>query len=392
MKKLSFISFLFLAQSYIALNAMEQDITIGGLPVTAKELAFELYCRDSWCFKPDKNKVLEYIADPGNNINKKFSGAIVIGGETLRMVDDDCRIRILRRACMSREDKNIVQALLARNDIDVDVCGKSRITALQSACFSGDEEVVRWLLERGADVNIVDEIGRTALVDACRNGGRISIVELLLSHKDIDINKGTMDKGQTPLLFYAAQCNINLLHIFFDSGKVKIHQKNDKNQTWFYVASYYGCYGLHAQNNALNIISNWDDYQKELFLDQELHALSKIYNIFTNIALRKFIQFCVKSGAILPKKNKQGKRPVDSAYDVYSQLQKLVPANNPILIVKEQVLHALLFETSSAPEENKEYGLERMVALYIAHHPESYNYAWNKQQKKAFRREILEAQ
>src|SRR5438045_5333664 len=114
-KKLLFISFFFLVQSYVALNAMEQDISIGGLPVTAKELAFELYRRDSWFFKPDKNKVLEYIADPGNNINKKFSGAIVIGGETLRMVDDD-RMHILRKACMSKEDKNIVQALLARDD------------------------------------------------------------------------------------------------------------------------------------------------------------------------------------------------------------------------------------------------------------------------------------
>ena len=113
---------------------------------------------------------------------------------------------------------------------------------------------------------------------------------------------------------------------------------------------------------------------------------------FVQLFMRKFIQFCVENGANLQKKNKQGKRPVDSVYDVYSQLQKLVPANDPTLNVKEQILHALLFETHSAPEENKEYGLERMIAFRVINNPQSYNYSWNKQQKKAFRREILEAQ
>jgi hypothetical protein len=414
MQKLLFFSFLFLAQNYIALNAMEkagatknQHITIGGVPVKAEVLWFELYCRDILFFKHDKNKVLEYIANRDNDINKQFDGDVVIGDEKSSMTNDELRLPILHRACITQKDKDIVQALLARGDIDINKLSRNKSTALQYACVNSDAEVVLWLLKHGADVNNVDNNGKTALVDACFHQ-KISIVKLLLSHEDTNINKGMVRRntieGETPL-FFAARWSTNLLNAFLDSGKVQIHQKNDLNQTWFYIAWYHGLLGsdespddesndLYNDDafNVLNIFTNWGKYQKGLFLNQELHALTKMLAMLCDKkCLLQFIRFCKKSGANLQKKNKRGKRPVDSIYDVYRTLKPLISANNEEMIVKEQILHALLFETSPALEESEEYGIERTIAFHVVDNPESYDYHWNKQQKKAFRQNLLQA-
>ena len=217
------------------------------------------------------------------------------------------------------------------------------------------------------------------------------------------VRRNTLE-GESPL-FFAARWGINLLNAFLDSGKVQIHQKNDLNQTWFYVAWHHDLLESNESPDdesddlyndgafsVLNIFANWGEYQKRLFLNQELHALAKMFTMLsTKTCLLQFIQFCKNSGANLQEKNKQGKRPVDSIYDVYRTLKPLISANNEEMIVKEQILHALLFETSPAPEENKEYGLERMIAFHVVDNPESYDYHWNKQQKKAFRQNLSQA-
>src|SRR5204863_4088518 len=142
-------------------------------------------------------------------------------------------------------------------------------------------------------------------VDACFHQ-RISIVELLLSHKDVDINKGVVRRntleGESPL-FFAARWGINLLNAFLDSGKVQIHQKNDLNQTWFYVAWHHDLLESNESPDdesddlyndgafsVLNIFANWGEYQKRLFLNKELHALAKMFTMLsTKTCLLQFI-------------------------------------------------------------------------------------------------------
>ncbi|MDQ5893264.1 MAG: potassium channel [Patescibacteria group bacterium] len=81
----------------------------------------------------------------------------------------------------SRED------LLALFDggMDINQVDFSGRTALQLLSFSGDEEGVRILIERNADVNHVymhhDRIPLTAL-DAARERGHKKVVDLLLEH------------------------------------------------------------------------------------------------------------------------------------------------------------------------------------------------------------------
>lgn len=60
-------------------------------------------------------------------------------------------------------------------------------TALMLAVSHGRQEMVRALLECGADVNVQDDEGSTALMCACEHG-RAEIVKLLLEQPGCDIS------------------------------------------------------------------------------------------------------------------------------------------------------------------------------------------------------------
>ena len=70
-------------------------------------------------------------------------------------------------------------------------------TALKEASFYGHDEIVRLLIEKGADVNMGDEGGWTPLIDAASKG-KIGAVNALLESEDIEVNKCN-NEGSTPL-------------------------------------------------------------------------------------------------------------------------------------------------------------------------------------------------
>ena len=70
-----------------------------------------------------------------------------------------------------------MQALLARG-AEANAAGRGGLTALMTASFRGDIDVVEALLAKGADVNAEMADGRTAL-DAAKEGGRPAVRALL---------------------------------------------------------------------------------------------------------------------------------------------------------------------------------------------------------------------
>ena len=71
-------------------------------------------------------------------------------------------------------------------------------TPLSIASFSGREDVVRLLLDNGADVNKADKLGTTPLSIASRLGKK-HIVEALLKAPDIKVDKSDTFPKKTPL-------------------------------------------------------------------------------------------------------------------------------------------------------------------------------------------------
>ena len=60
-------------------------------------------------------------------------------------------------------------------------------TMLHVAAERGNTNIVRLLLEKGADINITDDTGTTALMNAS-GSGRENIVEILLQQDGIIVN------------------------------------------------------------------------------------------------------------------------------------------------------------------------------------------------------------
>ena len=96
---------------------------------------------------------------------------------------------------------------------DVNVsCADNSYTALHVACSRGHSALVKWLLDRQANVNAREQTGVTPLYVAAQHG-HIDIVKLLLDNEaDVNAQRNT---GSTPL-YIAAQnghVDLSLIHI-----------------------------------------------------------------------------------------------------------------------------------------------------------------------------------
>jgi ankyrin repeat-rich membrane spanning protein len=79
-------------------------------------------------------------------------------------------------------------------------------TPLLEACRRGYDEIVRILLDAGADARWKNKVGWSAFYEACR-GERLSTVQLLLNH-DKDLMELADNDGITPLIVAAHHSDI----------------------------------------------------------------------------------------------------------------------------------------------------------------------------------------
>jgi ankyrin repeat protein len=114
--------------------------------------------------------------------------------------------RTMKRWMFSKDDIHVeaakgnlenLQTLLSHNPESVNLIDKMDYgTPLHWAAVYGQAESCKVLLEHGADVKLVDELGHSALFWAI-DGGEPAIVELLIAH-GADVNLKDQE-GLTPL-------------------------------------------------------------------------------------------------------------------------------------------------------------------------------------------------
>ncbi|HEB74626.1 MAG TPA: ankyrin repeat domain-containing protein [Candidatus Desulfofervidus auxilii] len=96
---------------------------------------------------------------------------------------------------------------------------------LIQAVILGDVNKVKKLLEQGANVNLRDRNGMTALMLAVRKG-QISVVKLLLE-KEADVNTQDDFMGWTALILASALGYTNIVKLLLENGAdVDIKDKN----------------------------------------------------------------------------------------------------------------------------------------------------------------------
>ena len=154
-------------------------------------------------------------------IHRKSSGSVVVSG--LRAVINNRHN--LRLLAMLERGANIN----AEDEI-------SGYTALTYSADSGEEEIVRLLLEQGADANIPERSGFTALHYAARLGS-ISITKLL-----VETGKAAIDTkvfGWTPMLIAARNCEADCIIYLLERG-ADIHAQDFHGRTALHWSCMYG--------------------------------------------------------------------------------------------------------------------------------------------------------
>ena len=124
----------------------------------------------------------------------------------------DNTINCFEYACMQEDFVYAYQIVKAQDSSDINnvIAGKS---FLLIACQYGRIELVKLLLDKGADINTSDMIGNTPLIIACRENN-LSIVALLLRYGAKANVKNIL--GETPILIAAINGYIEIVNCIVD--------------------------------------------------------------------------------------------------------------------------------------------------------------------------------
>ncbi|XP_067669965.1 ankyrin repeat domain-containing protein 50-like [Haliotis asinina] len=105
----------------------------------------------------------------------------------------------------------LVQDMLSSDSIDVNVPGSYGVTPAMWAAQKGHRDVFQFLVDKGADLLLLDVDGDHIFNMACY-GGNTEIVESILSKiPDPEINKARKD-GRTPLMWAAMQGHLDIFN------------------------------------------------------------------------------------------------------------------------------------------------------------------------------------
>ena len=139
--------------------------------------------------------------------------------------------------CGGREkEMSQIQSMLLARLRDVNVRGYDKRTVLSYAVSSDDLTLVSHLLERGADVSLVDMKGRPPLSYLTNGENCLSICNRLVSAgADLDHED---DNGNTIMLRHAAMSNTRALRVLLTKG-ADLHKTNQRGETCLQLASRY---------------------------------------------------------------------------------------------------------------------------------------------------------
>lgn len=135
---------------------------------------------------------------------------------------DDSGWNILHKAVY---DQNIskVQEIVAAKSIDIDAKSKSNLSALHMAIKQRDFEIVRFLVESGAEVNIQDGLGFSPLYYAVVQN-LYDISKYLLKH---EANPNLQNHiGNAPLHQIAFKGKLELMDLLLEHG-ANVNLKNN---------------------------------------------------------------------------------------------------------------------------------------------------------------------
>ncbi len=144
-----------------------------------------------------------------------------------------------------------IRLLLEDESCDIDVNGfdENAMTPLMLACALDDDKVktrnqiLRLLLDKGADLNITDQRGVSVFSWACKSG-KLDIVKLFIKKVSVDIDFNAADfRGDTALMYAVRSQNAPLVRILVKTMRkmdVNIDKRNHSDVTPYLEAKRIG--------------------------------------------------------------------------------------------------------------------------------------------------------
>ena len=125
-------------------------------------------------------------------------------------------------------DLNEVKRLFALNPSIINEKDREKDTALMKACRDCNAvNVVAFLLENGANINVRDTIDQTPIIIASQNGCTDIVIMLLDTGADIHHRN---DQGENALISAAQEGHIDVVKVLLEAG-ADINQSNSDGET-----------------------------------------------------------------------------------------------------------------------------------------------------------------
>jgi ankyrin repeat protein len=186
-------------------------------------------------------------------------------------------------------------------------------TILINACKRYDNDFIKLLIDKGADVNIKNDINDTALIWACNNNRNIEIIQLLLN-KGADVNIQSLNIGTTALLCACSNDDTEIIKLLLDND-AELNVKNSQNFTPLHHA---------CRNNNIEIVKLFLKKNIEVNIQDISVGNSPLIYACINDNI-EMVKILLEYGAEVNIKNNENQTPLHYAYQHNNrELRKLL--------------------------------------------------------------------
>jgi len=183
--------------------------------------------------------------------------------------------------------------ILLEHGADVNVQNSKGFTALMMACQYGKEAMVRLLVDHGADIHMLNLHQHSALMYACEEE-HVEICRYLIE-KGADVN-GKDGKDSTILMNAARSGNKELVNLLFQQPNLHYNEKNYNG----WNALMYGCFAGSSPDILQGLID-----RGEALEDPDVNGFTSLMVACLN-GKKKVVEFLMEKGVDVNKKNKSG--------------------------------------------------------------------------------------
>ena len=132
-----------------------------------------------------------------------------------------------------------VAKLLIEKGANVDLVNSHGVSALMEACKNGCRELVCLLLSKGAQVDLKDNQQQTALMYSCESlePKSLEVARELLKHKaNIDLSVLQDGEGRSALMIACANNNRLAVDLLLHHGRAQVNLRDKKEQSALMIA------------------------------------------------------------------------------------------------------------------------------------------------------------